>query len=300
MSICSLGYIRIAATDLNDWRRLGVDALGLMPSEGPSGQLHLRTDDRPFRFSIESAERNGFIAAGWELGGPAQFADCLAVLERAGIKVQRGSAEDARARSVTDFITIFDPSGNCLELYYGRFRSYQPFVSQQGVSGFVAGDLGMGHVVLPAAQLEATHQFYKNLLGFDDTDEMRIPISPDPTVPLLQILFMHCISRRHHSLALAPMPAPSGLVHAMIEARTIDDVGRALERCIVQGRHISSSFGRHSNDNMLSFYVATPGGFDIEFGCDGLMPDWSTWVPTRSLVPDLWGHAWAPPPATRS
>ena len=56
------------------------------------------------------------------------------------------------------------------------------------------------------------------------------------------------------------------------------------------GAHISSSFGKHSNDFMLSFYVQTPGGFDLEFGCGGLQPDWKTWVPTHSLIPDLWGH----------
>ena len=48
---------------------------------------------------------------------------------------------------------------------------------------------------------------------------------------------------------------------------------------------------------MLSFYVRTPGGFDLEFGCSGLQPDWNTWVPTHSLIPDLWGHRWAPPPS---
>jgi 3,4-dihydroxy-9,10-secoandrosta-1,3,5(10)-triene-9,17-dione 4,5-dioxygenase len=93
------------------------------------------------------------------------------------------------------------------------------------------------------------------------------------------------------------MPAPSGLVHTMVEMRELDDVGRALDRCVAAGLHISSSLGRHSNDGMLSFYVATPGGFDLEVGCMGVTPDWTTWVPTRSLVPDLWGHKWSPPPA---
>jgi 3,4-dihydroxy-9,10-secoandrosta-1,3,5(10)-triene-9,17-dione 4,5-dioxygenase len=47
----------------------------------------------------------------------------------------------------------------------------------------------------------------------------------------------------------------------------------------------------------VSFYVQTPGGFDLEFGCHGLQPDWSTWVPTQSVIGDLWGHRWAPPPS---
>ena len=33
---------------------------------------------------------------------------------------------------------------------------------------------------------------------------------------------------------------------------------------------MSATLGRHVNDKMLSFYMKTPGGFDIEFGCEGL------------------------------
>ena len=35
---------------------------------------------------------------------------------------------------------------------------------------------------------------------------------------------------RHHSLALRRWPAPAGIVHLMIQAASLDDVGRALDR----------------------------------------------------------------------
>jgi 3,4-dihydroxy-9,10-secoandrosta-1,3,5(10)-triene-9,17-dione 4,5-dioxygenase len=161
------------------------------------------------------------------------------------------------------------------------------------LSGFVAAEQGMGHVVLPAPALEEARAFYKRHLGFGDTDEMWLDMTGNPADPRLGIYFLHADNRRHHSLALMGAPVPSGCVHIMLEARSLDDVGRALDRCVASGAHISSSFGRHSNDLMLSFYVRTPGGFDLEFGCHGLQPDWKTWVPTHSLVPDLWGHRWA-------
>lgn len=293
MSVCSLGYIRVAATDLGKWRTFASDALGLMTADGPHGSLWLRTDDRPFRIAVEPSDRDGFIAAGWELRDAAAFADCTERLAASGVAVTHGTAADAESRQVNAVAYCSDPAGNRLELYYGRVRNYEPFMSPQGVTGFVTGDLGMGHVVLPAPQLDQTHDFYRDMLGFGDSDEMRLVMSPDPAVPPLRILFMHCESRRHHSLALLPMPVPSGLVHTMVEVRTLDDVGRALDRCLAAGHHISSSLGRHSNDGMVSFYVATPGGFDIEYGCDGITPDWSTWVPTRSLVDSTWGHKWA-------
>ena len=55
----------------------------------------------------------------------------------------------------------------------------------------------------------------------------------------------------------------------MIEVAALDDVGRAMDRCTRRGAPMSATLGRHANDLMVSFYVATPGGFDIEYGTDG-------------------------------
>ena len=41
---------------------------------------------------------------------------------------------------------------------------------------------------------------------------------------------------------------------------------------------------------MLSFYMKTPGGFDIEFGCEGRQVDDDDWVARESTAVSLWGH----------
>jgi len=295
MAVWALGYLRIGAKSLDAWRKFAIDTVGFMGQACADGSLRLRTDDRPFRLRIESHDRDGFLAAGWQLKDAASLQECVQRLRRSGAIVRLGAAEEAASRCVNEVAFANDPAGNSFELYWGNVRSYEPFVSPQGVSGFIAGDLGSGHVVLPAPDLDKVHDFYRDVLGFGDTDEMRLVMSPDPSVPPLRLAFMHAQCRRHHSLALIPMPAPSGLVHTMVEMRTVDDVGRALDRCMSAGYHISSTLGRHSNDEMLGFYVATPGGFDLEIGCMGLTPDWASWVPTRSLIPSIWGHKWSPP-----
>jgi 3,4-dihydroxy-9,10-secoandrosta-1,3,5(10)-triene-9,17-dione 4,5-dioxygenase len=83
-------------------------------------------------------------------------------------------------------------------------------------------------------------------------------------------------------------------VHLMIEVATLDDVGRALDRCHRRGAPVSSTLGRHANDLMVSFYVQTPGGFDIEYGTDGRRVDDSTWVSRESTTVSLWGHVFTP------
>jgi 3,4-dihydroxy-9,10-secoandrosta-1,3,5(10)-triene-9,17-dione 4,5-dioxygenase len=288
----------VESADLDTWRRFGIDTLGLMAGDNaPDGSLRLRMDERPFRIAVMPGDTNRFLAAGWEFRDRTQFEACLASLRAADVTVELAEHADATARCVTQLARCTDPAGNRVELYWGRALDYKPFASPQGLAGFVTGNMGMGHVVLPAPQLDACQSFYQRHLGFAVTDEMWLDLTGNPEHPPLGLYFMHAENPRHHNLALMGAPVPSGCVHIMLEARTLDDVGHALDRCMSHGVHISSTLGKHSNDRMVSFYALTPGGFDIELGCMGLQIDWSQWVPTRSLVPDLWGHRWAPPSA---
>ncbi|MEI6457360.1 MAG: VOC family protein [Pseudomonadota bacterium] len=296
MATSALGYIVVSSTDLAQWRHFAVSTLGLMEAPaGADGSLRLRIDERPFRIVIQPGAADRFLAAGWEFRDEAALEACCAGLRAAGVAVVDADASDAALRAARLLRRCTDPDGNPLELYVGRSLDYAPFASPRGLSGFVTGDLGMGHVVLPAPQLERTRAFYQQHLGFGDSDQMWLQMSPNPTDPKLGIYFMHAANPRHHSLALMGAPVPSGCVHIMLEAKSLDDVGYALDRCLADNVTISSTLGRHSNDGMVSFYARTPGGFDLEFGCYGLQPDWSTWVPTTSLIPDLWGHRWTPP-----
>jgi 3,4-dihydroxy-9,10-secoandrosta-1,3,5(10)-triene-9,17-dione 4,5-dioxygenase len=115
-----------------------------------------------------------------------------------------------------------------------------------------------------------------------------------PGDPPAWFRFLGC-NRRHHSLALAPMPAAAGIVHLMIEVAALDDVGRALDRCTRRKAPVSASLGRHANDLMVSFYVRTPGGFDIEYGTDGRLVDDATWISRETTAVSLWGHSFAGP-----
>ncbi len=98
------------------------------------------------------------------------------------------------------------------------------------------------------------------------------------------------VNPRHHSLAFMPGQTPSGIVHLMVEVGEADDVGRCLDRALRRKVKMSATLGRHINDKMLSFYMKTPGGFDLEFGCEGLQVDDADWVARESTAVSLWGH----------
>lgn len=298
MDVRSLGYVVIESTDPEKWREFGTEVVGLMEAPGmpDDGSIYLKMDARPFRFAITKGESDRLVLCGWELMDEADFEGAKSALKDAGISFDEGSEADAQARKVRGLITVKDPAGNTLELYWGADLDYAKFVSPLGIAEFETGfngDMGFGHCVLPAPNLEETHAFYKGVLGFGDTDYMHFKFSDDPADPGMGLNFMHVNNPRHHSLALYQAPMPSGCVHLMVEVANIDEVGYCMDRVNEREIPIISSLGRHTNDRMLSFYMATPGGFALEFGCDGLQMDWSDYTPTVSTLPSFWGHKFA-------
>lgn len=293
MGVLNLGYACIEAGDLARWRDFARNVVGLGVSEDGDERLRLRMDDRPFRFEIAKSLTDRFAIAGWECSDAASFERLVARLEIQGTKVTRLEPAAARERCADAVARFTDPCGNVGELYWGHWSDYAPFISPAGVSGFKTAEMGLGHVVLPAPDLNAMRRFYSDLLDFGQTDEMWFQFpGPDGAIDA-GLHFLHAEGPRHHALALFEGSAPAGCIHMMVEMANLDDVGRCLDRAEAGEYPITSSFGRHSNDQMLSFYVQTPSGFDLEIGCDGIRcSDWSRWVPTRSLVADLWGHKW--------
>lgn len=292
MAIRSLAYMLVDATDLDAWRRFGCDILGLQDVSGDDGQLAFRMDDRVFRIRIRQAGQDRISAVGLEYPTREAYAEGIAKLKAAGVEIAEGDAAGARERAVQAYVSLSDPGGTPLELSWGGATAGTPFVSPTGISGFVTDLGGMGHVVLPTTRYDETRAFYKDLLGFGDSDEMRVHFPGAPEAGL-GMSFLHAEGPRHHTVAVGEFPAPSGLIHAMVEARTIDDVGLAFDRAVAAGVHVSATMGRHTNDKMISFYIRSPSGFDIEFGCDGLQcHDWSGFTPTITVKESLWGHKW--------
>lgn len=293
MKVASLGYAVIEATDIERWRVFATKVAGFMVRDTDDGRLLLSMDDRPFRFMIIPGTQDKMRGAGWECRNEADYNEAIRRLKAAGAPVTPLDEAETQKRYAKAAIASADPAGNPFEVYWGNVLDYEQFNSPTGVSGFETGEMGLGHIVLPTPNLEDCYTFYTEVLGFGLTDEMSFPIPDGPT---LGLYFLHADNPRHHSLAIFQGEAPSGCIHMMVEVRTIDEVGYALDRATANGFHVSSSLGRHSNDAMLSFYMQTPGGFDLEYGCEGIRPNWDEWIPTKSLIPDLWGHKWSPPP----
>ena len=187
-------------------------------------------------------------------------------------------------RGVESLCSFRDPAGVRTELVTGSAQRLDPFQSEQLIGGFVADQLGLGHVVLTANDKAESRSFYEEVLGFclSDTIVTRyfgFDIDMD---------FFHA-NPRHHSLAFGG-PQPKKLNHFLLEVDTLDDVGLCMDRTLKAGLPLVQTLGRHPNDGMLSFYAQTPSGFNFECGWGGKEVDTSTWEPTTYDRLSEWGH----------
>jgi 3,4-dihydroxy-9,10-secoandrosta-1,3,5(10)-triene-9,17-dione 4,5-dioxygenase len=292
MGIRSLGYLRIEATDLARWREFGLKVLGMVEGTGADPDaLYLRMDEFPARLVIVPGDQDRLAQAGWETANAAGLDEIRQRLDAAGVSYKEGSTEERAERRVAELIRFDDSSGNTLEVFHGIALQHRRVVSPYGHT-FVTGEQGLGHVVLSTQDDEAALHFYRDVLGFALRDSMRLPpqlVGRPADGPPAWLRFFGC-NPRHHSLAFLPMPTPSGIVHLMVEVGKTDDVGLCLDRAHRRKVPMSATLGRHVNDLMLSFYMKTPGGFDVEFGTDGRQVEDESWIARESTAVSLWGH----------
>jgi len=294
MAVKSLGYVVIETARPKEWGRFLTEVAGVMRApDAADGAMQFRIDDRPFRFRIETAGREWFKAAGYEVADRAALDGLAARIAAAGRPVEHFTPDKATLRGVAAGFVTSDPAGNGLEFYCGDSRTDAPFVSPLGISHFITGEMGMGHAVFSAPDFPATLAFHRDVIGFRETDMPAFHLM-GPDAPAMHFAFLHADNGRHHSIAFGEGPVPpSGAVHVMLQYPNLVEVGKAYDRMKAMGYPESASLGQHLNDETVGFYVQTPGGFDLEIGCDSLVIDPASWEVTKHIGISIWGHEWA-------
>jgi 2,3-dihydroxybiphenyl 1,2-dioxygenase len=276
--IAQLGQLVFEVADLAAWETFATQVLGLeLGARLPGGGFTLRLDDRAQRITVVPGPADDLAAIVLETDA---LDDLVARLRRTGVAVAEA---DGAPRGVARRVTLVDPSGIPVELTTPGAPGERPCRPTHG-AGFVAGDLGLGHIVLSADDRDASRRFYEELLGFRLSDR----IVADVHGHKADLLFFHC-NPRHHTLALGDR-LDKRLHHFMVEVTGIDDVGAAFDRALRHGARVMHTIGRHPNDRMVSFYATTPSGFQFELGHGARVIDDATWEPQVYDHISEWGH----------
>ncbi len=165
---------------------------------------------------------------------------------------------------MTELVSFGDPSGNPLELCLGQRVAATAIASAVAPTGFVTGDMGMGHIVLVTQDLERALRFCADVIGMTISDR-----SAEEWAGLtIEAVFLRC-NRRRHSITLgAGIPPARRTAHFEMHVPDIDAVGFAWDRARAAGVEISHLPGRHTDD-VFPFCGRTLSGFEREIGTGG-------------------------------
>ena len=288
VKVQALGYVVAESTDVSKWKSYAEQVLGMSTAPAANGGLYLKMDEREFRILVVPGHTDRYVASGWDVANERDFDTLVTKIKQAGVEVVAASDQVRGERKAQKLASFTDPSGNRHELRFGDTGKQSPFKSPIGVKGFKTAEQGMGHTVLPSLQFDASLKFFREVMGFGLSDTMSLKFAPD--APPMRIYFLHAQGGRHHSLALAEMPNPSGCVHVMVEVTEKEEVDRAEKRQQQHGVKLMATMGQHENDKMTSFYMMTPGGFALEYGWGGIAVDPATWKTTEGQRVSIWGH----------
>lgn len=277
----AFGYLVATVKDIAAWKIFASDVHGMQIVEHSEQRLLLRMDERSWRIDLHAGTEETIDAVGWEVRSPEDIDVLDKLLCDRGFITHRATAEEAAFRQVTDYLAFKDPDGHGVEIFYGQKHDAKPFVSPTGAR-FVTKDMGVGHLMFAVSESAPFRELYMDILDMGLSDF--IDIGPDPGT------FLHC-NPRHHSLAFANRPGfEPRLGHLMVQVEDVDTVGRAYDKILDGAAPLGATLGKHTNDQMISYYVKTPSGWEMEYGYGGLTIDESTWVPGRWDAAHFWGH----------
>ena len=284
--VTEMGYLGIGVSDGDAWRAYASQVIGMeVLDEGDGDRFYLRMDRWHPRLVVNLHGNDDMDYIGWRVAGPEEFDQMKRQLDEAGVEYRHCDGEERKERMVLDLLKFNDPGGNPTEIFHGpRVETFLPFHPGRRMYGrFNTDNGGLGHCILRQEDVNQAYRFYTDVFGMRGSVEYNLPI---PGTDIIAApVFMHC-NERDHSVAFLGAPMEKRINHLMIEVDEIDDVGYCLD--IVRKRKIDVAIGlgKHSNDQMLSFYMANPSGWLWEYGSGARKSTHQS----EYYVADVWGH----------
>jgi 2,3-dihydroxybiphenyl 1,2-dioxygenase len=288
----SLGYVVVESRKLPEWQRFARDGLGVHVDAIDAGTLALRIDAHQRRLIVNDGAAEDITAIGWQLHDEHALQLALKRLRAALIDVREVAGAEAAARGVERLWAFTGPKRLRFELFT------QPLLTgaalQMQASGFVTGTMGLGHFAMTTREPEAALRFFQQTFDARLSDTIEDKLNGIT----LELSFLR-LNERHHSVAIAATrgqrmnPLRTSIHHLHLQTASLDDVTEAYRRLRGMGCSIANAIGQHPNDRELSFYVASPSGFEVELGWNPIVVTEAAekdWQPGHYQGISLWGH----------
>lgn len=287
MRLHGLGYVGLQSTEAGEWKTVGPDVFGMQVGETSDGVTRLRLDSRGYRFALHPGPDNRLLYVGWDAGYAQDLAHAREHLVAQGVEVHEGDADLRSARQVLDLFWFTDPFGIRHEIFTGQHCGDRIFHGSRATTEFNTEN-GLGHAVFVVPDLQQAVAFWRDVMGFETTDVIKL------RVPDTEMWFLRC-NERHHCVAFMAIPGLAGLDHVMVETTSMSEVGQAYQAAKRHGLKMQLELGEHYMDRTTSFYARVPGGWTLELGWGAQLTD-EQWVTRYFDVSrpggssEVWGH----------
>ena len=288
----SLGYVLVESRKLPEWQRFARDGLGLHVDAVDGATLGLRIDAHSRRIIVRDGAAEDVVAIGWQLHDEAALHLALERLRAGAVEVREVAGAEAASRGVERFFSFAGPKRLRFELFTQPLLGAVPL--DMKASGFVTDGMGLGHFAMTTREPEAALQFLQRVFDARLSDTIEDKLNG----VTLELSFLR-LNERHHSVAIAATrgtrmnPLRTAIHHLNLQARSLDDVTEGYRRMRGMGYAIANAIGQHPNDRELSFYVASPSGFEVELGWNPIVVTDEAerdWQPGHYQGISLWGH----------
>lgn len=284
-----MGYALIESNQLERWRSLLEDGIGLHLSCCDDQTLAFRMDSHQRRIIVQRGPKEDFMAVGWQLRDEATLNEVLQRLKRLGIEAKPSDPDLAAQRGVKQFWSVVGPKHMAVELFWEPQLTGEPLTMLN--SGFITGEAGMGHLAITTRRPHQMRRFWQEIFDARASDHIVERIAG----LTLDIDFLR-VNERHHSIAIArlrdlPMdPIRTRIQHMNLLTISAKELTDAFLRCRKLGFEMAHEIGEHPNDREQSFYVMSPCGFEVELGWNAVVVNEANWQTTSYKGISLWGH----------
>jgi len=246
-----LGYVELNVSNLALSREFYASTVGLQwIGSREDGAEMFRCDHEPYSVVLHEHSSAGFRCVGWMLEDEAQFEVLHRQLRSQGVPFELVGGAECDARQLGRATRMVEPNTQATLEFYVPAASTCDFVYEPSHTQIQR----IGHVVFSAPDRAAAHAFFRDVLGFLDSDsigEMATFMRPNG-------------SPYHHGLGIGKAKRPT-FHHLNFMVDAIDDVGRALNRCARQQVPVVYGPGRHPASQSVFLYFLDPDALTLEY-----------------------------------
>ncbi|TAM84952.1 MAG: extradiol ring-cleavage dioxygenase [Jatrophihabitans sp.] len=274
----SLRSVQLRTVELANSVDFYTEVWGLRVVEREADAAWLRgTGENHHVLSLVDAPQNGLGCLSFAVATPTEVDVAARNLEARGIPLLEGPGRSGRPGAGYG-LRFCDPEGRTVEVI-AEMHAVAPLTLDE------SSPIGVTHVVLNTADIDAAARFYCEVLGLRVSDWSEH-----------QMAFLRCNSY-HHCIAFNQAEWAS-LNHVAYEMPSVDHFMRGIGRLRHYGRTPLWGPGRHGPGNNTFSYFADPARLVCEYTSDVAQIVEADWLPrVWRRVPelaDLWGTAGPP------